>query len=100
LKGSDIWVVGSRDYRAFESYLLPAAATDTGIDGESDPDRYIARGAVVLQTIWATTPNHRAGHRRTDVEHIADVAVFMRRLAELAPAICRDAAAPLIKAVP
>ena len=24
LRGSDIWVAGSRDYRAFEDYLLPA----------------------------------------------------------------------------
>ena len=26
LRGSDIWVAGSRDYRAFEDYLLPAEA--------------------------------------------------------------------------
>jgi hypothetical protein len=31
LKGSDIWVVDSRDYRAFETYLLPAAAKPTPI---------------------------------------------------------------------
>ena len=38
LRGSNIWVAGSRDYRAFEDYLLPAeAARDTGIDGETDP---------------------------------------------------------------
>jgi len=43
LRGSNIWVAGSRDYRAFEDYLLPAeAARDTGIDGETDPGRYIA----------------------------------------------------------
>jgi hypothetical protein len=35
LRGSNIWVAGSRDYRAFEDYLLPAeAGRDTGIDGE------------------------------------------------------------------
>ena len=28
LRGSDIWVAGSRDYRAFEDHLLPAAAPD------------------------------------------------------------------------
>jgi hypothetical protein len=27
LRGSNIWVAGSRDYRAFENYLLPAEAT-------------------------------------------------------------------------
>jgi hypothetical protein len=43
LRGSNIWVAGSRDYRAFEDYLLPAeAARDAGIDGETDPGRYIA----------------------------------------------------------
>jgi hypothetical protein len=38
LKGSGIWVAGSRDYRAFEDYLLPAETVlDTGIGGETDP---------------------------------------------------------------
>ena len=36
VRGSNIWVPGSRDYRAFEDYLLPAeAGRDTGIDGET-----------------------------------------------------------------
>jgi hypothetical protein len=49
LKGNGIWVAGSRDYRAFEDYLLPAAAArDTGIDGETDPARYVAGRAVTL----------------------------------------------------
>jgi TnpA family transposase len=48
LKSSDIWVVGSRDYRAFETYLLPAAPTDTGIDDETVPDRYVAARAAAL----------------------------------------------------
>ena len=43
LRGSDIWVAGSRDYRAFEDYLLPAEAVqNVGIGGETDPDRYVA----------------------------------------------------------
>jgi len=38
LRGSDIWVAGSRDYRAFEDYLLPAeAGRNLGIDQETDP---------------------------------------------------------------
>lgn len=42
LRGSNIWVAGSRDYQAFETYLLPAGTgTATGIDGETDPNRYI-----------------------------------------------------------
>ena len=49
LKGSGIWVAGSRDYRAFEDYLLPAEAVrDTGIGGETDPARYIAGRAATL----------------------------------------------------
>ena len=35
LRGSDIWVAGSRDYRAFEDYLLPAEAARYGVDQES-----------------------------------------------------------------
>ena len=47
LKGSNIWVVGSRDYRAIEDYLLPAeAAGNVGIAGEIDPDRYVADRAA------------------------------------------------------
>jgi hypothetical protein len=36
LRGSNIWVAGSRDYRAFENYLLPAeAARGLEIGGDS-----------------------------------------------------------------
>lgn len=49
LKGSDIWVAGSRDHRAFEDYLLPAEASEkVGIGGEADPDRYVANRAADL----------------------------------------------------
>ena len=50
LRGSDIWVAGSRDYRAFEDYLLPMndTAETSGIDGETDPDRYVAARATLL----------------------------------------------------
>ena len=49
LRGSDIWVAGSRDYRAFEDYLLPAEAPwHAGIGGETDPDRYLADRAAAL----------------------------------------------------
>src|SRR4051794_13009815 len=50
LRGSNIWVAGSRDYRAFEDYLLPAEATrGMGIDGETDPARYIAARTASLR---------------------------------------------------
>jgi hypothetical protein len=45
-------VAGSRDYRAFEDYLLPAeAARDMGIDGETDPGRYIAARTAALREL-------------------------------------------------
>jgi hypothetical protein len=47
---------------------------------------------LILQTIWATTPDHRAGHRRTDIERIVDAAALRRRLAELAEIIFAGAA--------
>jgi hypothetical protein len=49
LRGSDIWVAGSRDYRAFEEYLLPAeAARNVGVDQENDPNRYMSGRAAAL----------------------------------------------------
>jgi TnpA family transposase len=58
LRSSDIWVAGSRDYRAFEDYLLPAeAARNIGIDHETDPTRYMKTRAS------ARSPLHR---RRLD----------------------------------
>jgi len=51
LRGSGIWVAGSRDHRAFEDYLLPAepaGTPDRGIAGEADPDSYIAARAALL----------------------------------------------------
>jgi TnpA family transposase len=49
LRGSDIWVAGSRDWRAFEDHLLPAAApVAAGIGGDTDPDCYLAGRAAVL----------------------------------------------------
>ena len=50
LRGSNIWVAGSRDCRAFEDYLLPAeAGRDIGVDGETDPGRYIASRTAALR---------------------------------------------------
>ena len=50
LRGSDIWVAGTRDYRAFEDYLLPAidAADTAEIGGEANPDRYVVTRAALL----------------------------------------------------
>ena len=49
LRGANIWVAGSRDYRAFEDYLLPTGAPQNmSIANESDPERYVARRAAAL----------------------------------------------------
>jgi hypothetical protein len=48
---------------------------------------------ATLRTVWATTPDVRAGPRRTDVEKIADEPALLRRLAELAPRLVPPAAA-------
>jgi len=40
-------------------------------------------GVVLLQTVWATTADLRAGHRRTDVERIAEPAIMQHRLRDL-----------------
>src|SRR5689334_17065669 len=49
LRSSDIWVAGSRDYRAFEDYLLPAdAGRNLGIGQETDPTRFMGVRAAKL----------------------------------------------------
>jgi hypothetical protein len=42
LRGSNTWVAGSREYRAFEDYLLPAeAGRNVGIGQETDANRFM-----------------------------------------------------------
>lgn len=49
LRGSNIWVAGSRDWRAFEEYLLPPEiSVATNIGGEDNPERYIKERARAL----------------------------------------------------
>jgi hypothetical protein len=42
-----------------------------------------AYGVILLQTVWATTADARAGHRRTDIERIGDAATLQHRLRDL-----------------
>ena len=51
-----------------------------------------AHGAVILQSIWATTGDLLAGHRLTRVELVADQAGLSRRLDALIPRLCRPPA--------
>jgi TnpA family transposase len=88
LKGSDIWVVGSRDYRAFETYLLPAAATDTEIDGETDPDRYVAARAAALHE-RLTFVAARADCGELDGVEIEDGKLYIARTKPVVPDAAR-----------
>ena len=81
LRGSNIWVAGSRDYRAFEDYLLPAeAGRDTGIDGGSDPGRYIASRTAALHE-RLTFVDERAGRGELDGVEIEDRKLYIARTA-------------------
>jgi hypothetical protein len=46
-----------------------------------------AEGAIIIQTVWATTPDRRRGHRLTRFEDVTDQAALIQRLAELTPAL-------------
>jgi TnpA family transposase len=92
LRGSNIWVVGSRDYRAFEDYLLPAeAGRDIGIDGETDPGRYIvARTAALRERL--TFVADCAGRGELDGVEIEDGKLFIARTPPAVPDAARDLA--------
>jgi TnpA family transposase len=92
LRGSNIWVAGSRDYRAFEDYLLPAeAGRDTGIDGETDPGRYIAGRTAALRERLAFVAE-RAGRGELDGVEIEDGKLFIARTPPAVPEAARDLA--------
>ena len=92
LRGSNIWVAGSRDYRAFEDYLLPAeAARDIGIDGETDPGRYIATRTAALRE-RLTFVAERAARGELDGVEIEDGKLFIARTPPAVPEAARDLA--------
>jgi hypothetical protein len=92
LRGSNIWVAGSRDYRAFEDYLLPAeAGRDTGIDGETDPGRYIASRTAALHE-RLTFVAERAGRGELDGVEIDDGKLYIARTPPAVPDAARDLA--------
>ena len=67
-----------------------------GLPGESLLliDIINAEGLIIIQTVWATTPDRRRGHRLTRIENVADQTALMQRLAELAPALWSIRQAP------
>jgi hypothetical protein len=92
LRGSNIWVAGSRDYRAFEDYLLHAeAGRDTGIDGEIDPGRYIASRTAVLRERLNLVAG-RAGRGELDGVEIEDGKLYIARTPPAVPEAARDLA--------
>lgn len=92
LRGSNIWVAGSQDYRAFEDYLLPAEATrDMGIDGETDPSRYIAARTAALRE-RLTFVADRAERGELDGVEIEGGKLFIARTAPSVPEAARDLA--------
>ena len=92
LRGSNIWVAGSRDYRAFEDYLLPAeAGRDIGIDGETDPERYIATRSAALHE-RLTFVAQRAGRGELDGVEIEDGKLYIARTPPAVPEAARDLA--------
>jgi hypothetical protein len=92
LRGSNVWVAGSRDYRAFEDYLLPAeAGRDVGIDGETDPGRYIASRTAALHE-RLTVVAERAGRGELDGVEIEDGKLYIARTPPAVPEAARDLA--------
>jgi TnpA family transposase len=95
LRGSNIWVTGSRDYRAFEDYLLPAeAALGMGIDGETDPARYIAARTASLRE-HLTFVAERAARGDLDGVEIEDGKLFIARTPPAVPETARELALQL-----
>jgi TnpA family transposase len=92
LRGSDIWVAGSRDYRAFEDYLLPAeAARIVSIGQETDPVRYMRARAAVLHERLSFVMG-RAARGELDGVEIEDGALYIARLKPAVPEAARDLA--------
>jgi hypothetical protein len=46
-----------------------------------------AEGSIIVQTVWSTTPDRRAGPRLTRFEKFATLPVLQQRLGELAALI-------------
>jgi TnpA family transposase len=96
LRGADIWVAGSRDYRAFEDYLLPAdtPAVAGGIGGETDPVRYVAARAAVLHEQLTYVAN-RAARQELDGVEIEEGKLYIARTKPVTPDAARVLAARL-----
>ena len=87
LRGADVWVASSRDHRAFEDYLLPvepAGMPVAGIDGEADPDRYVAgRAGLLHQRLLFVAA--RAGRGELDGVEIENGTLYVARTKPTVP---------------
>ena len=100
LRGSDIWVAGSRDYRAFEDYLLPAtAARHVGIGQETDPERFMKARAKALHERLNYVMG-RAGRGELDDVEIEDGVLYIARMKPAVPEAARDLAIRLNSMLP
>ena len=96
LRSADIWVTGSRDYRAFEDYLLPAdtPAVASGIGGKTNPARYVAARAALLHEQLTYVAN-RAARQELDGVEIEDGKLYIARTKPVTPDAARVLAARL-----
>ena len=100
LRGSNIWVAGSRDYRAFENYLLPAeAAGNVGIDQETDATRYMNDRAAALHD-RLNFVMARAARGDLDGVEIEDGTLYIARAKPAVPDAARDLAIRLNAMLP
>ena len=95
LRGSDIWVAGSRDYRAFEDYLLPAeAGRNLGMGQEIDPSQFIKTRAAILHE-QLNVVMRQAARAELDGVEIEDGALYIARMKAAVPEAARDLAIQL-----
>ncbi len=100
LRGADIWVAGSRDYRAFEDYLLPIGkAGPDGIGGETDPQRYMAARAALLHDQLNFVAS-RASRQELDGVEIEEDKLYIARIKPVTPDAARVLAARLETLLP
>ena len=91
LRGSDIWVAGSRDWRAFEDHLLPPETPiSASIGGETEPSRYLTARAAALHDRLVFV-GACAGRRKLDGVEIEQGRLYIARIKPSVP----DAVRPL-----
>ena len=91
-EGQQHRVAGSRDYRAFEDYLLPAEGLrNIGIGDETDPERYVASRATALHERLNFVAA-RAARGELDGVEIEDGKLYIARSKPTVPDAARDLA--------